>query len=129
MTVEQAVEAVTKEKYALVTSAQKILELIENNDERLSIEKEILNVANHLSIIGGYCSNDSRKTIEICNMILRNAVGSKNPVVFRHYKENRLKPLMVEIVSVEVDFKKKPFKIIGLKIDFIRGLLEGRFER
>ena len=81
----------------------------EQKAKRDKIDRLMIDLANHLSIIAGFCNSESRNRIYHAKLLLVEA--TQNPLVL-----SRLRYVLPFIAGLEVDFNKSPFKVIEFDI-------------
>lgn len=124
-------EKVAQEKKELVRVSNELDELIENpTQNRLSIRQKINEFTSHLSNIGGWCDKNAQAYI---NSMVRElaliSLESWRMSLFKdmdmhHFYAIKLKPLLVLANGIQIDFRKYPFRIIGIGFGKFRAFLE-----
>ena len=106
----QEIELVMKERASLVKLGKELLaEIDKEKPDTLAINGKLLEVAEHLANIGGFCNSFARRQIDVIKKIL--AFKQLNPSFYED-----LKIALIYIVGIQVDFTKKPFKLISLDL-------------
>jgi len=117
------IELVKKEREALVRVSKELLTLLHvDNPNEVKIEKKILELTGHLANIGGFCDKDTREKIHEIKNLLTFSIG--HPAFYVE-----LKLSLPHIVGIEVDFTKRPFKIIGFELEVLKQKFKALLKR
>jgi hypothetical protein len=126
---QKDITTVIKEKNLLMVTCRLLSDLIpskfikdvkemEENKPR-EINRLLIDISTHLSNIGGFCDERSRKSISAVVKFL--SVVMITPMAYL-----QLKSLLPIISGLEVNFNKRPFKIIKFSIP---GIINTEFKR
>ena len=126
---QKDITTVIKEKNSLMVKCQLLSDLIpsefikdmkEIEEDKLKVVNRLLiGISTNLSNIGGFCDKRTREKISSVQSFLSGVIDT--PMAY-----TLLKSLLPKIVGLEVDFNKRPFKIINFSIP---GFINTKFER
>lgn len=110
---------VMKERSALVDVSKELLALLDkslsspsrvkSSHDEIEIQRLYLKVSEHLANIGGFCDRGTRNAIFAVQELL--AIATLEPLANLF-----VKGLLPVIVGIQVDFTKKPFKVVGINV-------------
>jgi len=105
---------VMREREALEKACEAYITLLgsreTNMDERRRL---VLQISQHLGNIGGFCDKRTKRLISAFLLYLGPALILPNDSYITVY----LKGFLPSIVGIQVDFTKRPFKVIGLSVE------------
>ena len=113
----EKIKSVTEERKLLSESCKALSDelegktLIVNIDlpNRASINRLLIDISEHLGAIAGFCDRNSRKKIsKVTKLISVSMLESMNLYV--------LKLLLPEIAGIQVDFNKRPFRLVNIRL-------------
>ena len=125
-------EIVIQEKKRLVKVSKNLLKLIENSklNQLLLINQKIIEFTSHLSTIGSFCDKKTQDrinliVIELANIVQKSDLWADCGVIDIFYA-NRLKPLCVFANGIQIDFRRRPFRIVNIEL---LGTIKALFKR
>jgi hypothetical protein len=115
-------EMVMQEKKKLGNVSKNLLKLIENPklDQKRLINQKIIGFTLHLSSIGSFCDKKTRERVdlivtELVNIVQLSDIFAQCGVLDILYAK-RLKPLCVFANGIQIDFSRRPFKIVNIEL-------------
>jgi len=125
---EHSEALVISEKKKMMKVAQEIVSLVNNpQKDHVLIRQKILEFLCHLSNIGGFCDGNSQQQIHRITEYLASTIMQDEPVADLWYK--LLCGVCVRAIGIQVDFTKKPFRVMGLDIKALGAQFKALFER
>lgn len=117
------IRTVIEEREKLVEIAERLVPLLDNESNRLEVQKGVLELSGHLANIGGFCDQAMKEWINYVQRVLATMSGSP-PMT-----SALLKLALPLIVGVQVDFNKRPFKAIGIDIEALKSRFKAYVQR
>jgi hypothetical protein len=127
---QRDIDRVIGEKKEMVKVGQNLLPLLDkaSKSEEVSgsvwgqIDSDILELCGHLGIIKGFCDRPTQEMISRLVWLLN---------YFDTYlrMSEALKTLLPFVMGLEVDFNKRPFRVVGIDIEALRGKFSAYLER
>ena len=116
----EKIRLVINERELLSNCAQELLSLLrDSSSERLKINQKVIELSAHLGNMAGFCDKNSKNWVTRVSHLLGTIILQSDRFAFR----NPLLPgLLPEIVAIQVDFSKRPFKVVNV------GLMLKEFE-
>lgn len=100
--------------------AQNLLPLVnQKNPNKLEVEKLFIQLSEHLGNVAEFCDETSKEWIE--NILRLTFPLAENWSKLSQKPYTMLKWLLPQIVGIQVDFNKRPFKVITFKLDNSKG--------
>ena len=90
--------------------------------DKATIRSKLLEFIKHLSNVAGFCDGPSRKAIVKMTDML--SFGAIDPLVLAHQRG-----ILALAIGIQVDFAKKPFRVVGLDVKALGAQLKAVAER
>jgi hypothetical protein len=116
---EHDIRVIREERELLTKAAQDLIVILNGNDllahdspERPTADKLILEISKHLGNIGGFCDSKTREAISL----IQKTMG-ETTIEPDGWGYIVLKKYLPTFVGVQVDFNKRPFRVVGFSLE------------
>jgi len=126
-----------KEKEDMVKIGQEIVEMLPRLDAKrlgeepanaLEIAKKILEFCSHLSNVASFCDKDTRRRVHAMVELLDKTSADYSRLGLTGFLM-LLRSTLLMAVSIQLNFDKKPFRVIGLDVRPFSGRLRTILKR
>ena len=113
-----AIEQVRQEREALVVATSKLSDLLGDDKEKLvygakdpeAKNRLLIEIGGHLGQISGFCDKKGRNTVKVLtDSVLSSAMTNDLVLVL-------LVDMLPKIAGIQVDFTRRPFRLLGIDI-------------
>ncbi len=129
---QQDIRTVLSEKELMRKVGQEILTLVAHDEEWkrkpnvVSVQQKILEFVEHLSNIGSFCDRGTQNAIHSMTQGLTASSLDSDQIIW-------LSPLIYDLlatgIGVQIDFNKRPFRMIGIDLKPLEGKIRAVLKR
>ena len=124
------IQLVLKEKNAMVAVGKELFALSKPYPEKIdeaAFRNKALEFINHLTNIAGFCDSDAKYALH--GAVRQFAAMILDPNRIELFTDTNVKALVPLAIGVQVDFNKKPFRLVGFSVEALGAKVKGILKR